>query len=189
MKREGLSPLGAIQKITEAPANNWINSSVDGGFYVNNPLLTLQHINTPLSWEESFSHADSDCFILPQVEIGFGWGGFVKLRGIILCQLHVFMRVFSEAKGWGCYWEEEMTCFLNWLKFLLWLLLPKYQRGLPGILFSHSVTKEMNELRGLWKDLLLFCKCVLADNLLVQGGIWVLFSIFVSPAPSRMQCI
>lgn len=41
------------------------------------------------------------CFILPQVEIGFGWGGFVKLRGIILCQLRVLVRVFSEAKGMG----------------------------------------------------------------------------------------
>lgn len=46
MKRQGLSPLGGIQKITEAPANNWINSSVYGGFYVNNPTpnpLTHKH--------------------------------------------------------------------------------------------------------------------------------------------------
>lgn len=41
----------------------------------------------------------TSCFILPQVEIGFGQGCFVKLRGIILCQLCVEARVFSEGKG------------------------------------------------------------------------------------------
>lgn len=189
MKREGLSSLGGIQKITEAPANNWINSSVDGGFCVNNPLLTFRHKHAIVLGREFQSCRQPAASFCPKWRLVLAEAALWNSEELSCAKSMSYWGFSQRPRGWSCCWEEELTCFLNWLKFFLWLLLPKYQRGLPGILCSHSITKEMNELRALWKDLILFWKCVLADNLLVQGGICVLFAIFVSLAPSRMQCI
>lgn len=84
----------------------------------------------------------------------------MKLGGIILCQLYVLVRVFSEAKGMGLLLRRGADLLFKLVEILsVATSPPKYQRGLPGILCSHSIAKEMNELRGLWKDLLLFWKC------------------------------
>jgi hypothetical protein len=58
-----------------------------------------------------------------------------------------------------------------------------------SLLLSHSIPKEVgNELSQVWKELLLFWKCVLANCPSGQGSVYVLFTT-VSLAPSMVMSV
>lgn len=101
-EKVGLSPLGGIQKITEDPARHQINSSVYGGFSVNNLLSTLPHINTPLFRGETINPPNSS--LLYSVPSGdwFWLRLLCETRGHApVCQLDVLVRVSWEGQAVG----------------------------------------------------------------------------------------
>lgn len=129
----------------------------------------------------------TSCFILPQVEIGFGWGFFVKLGGIILSANSMSKWGFSQRpRVWGCWRGEGPDLLFKFVEMLSRAASPQIPERVArlALLLLEFHYQGVNVLRGLWKDLLLFWKCVLTDNLLVQGYI----CCWLPPPPALSRC-